>query len=106
MIDEQKLRWLAHKFLCEPVSRSITEVEQGGEAILALLDELQSLRSERTAWRVTAENAEKELAALKASLGYPVAYANPDDMLCADTSFRWVRIGRWTNPVYAMKETP
>ena len=27
-------------------------------AILAMLDELQSLRSERTAWRVTAENAE------------------------------------------------
>jgi len=27
-------------------------------ALLALLDELQSLRSERTAWRVTAENAE------------------------------------------------
>lgn len=27
-------------------------------AILALLDELQSLRSERTAWRVSAENAE------------------------------------------------
>ena len=27
-------------------------------AILAMLDELQTLRSERTAWRVTAENAE------------------------------------------------
>lgn len=30
-------------------------------AILAMLDELQTLRSERTAWRVTAENAEAEL---------------------------------------------
>lgn len=29
-------------------------------ATLALLDELQTLRSERTAWRVTAENAEKD----------------------------------------------
>lgn len=27
-------------------------------AILSLLDELQTLREERTAWRVTAENAE------------------------------------------------
>lgn len=31
-------------------------------AILSLLDELQTLRSERTAWRVTAENAEKDAA--------------------------------------------
>lgn len=29
-------------------------------AILSLLDELQALREERTAWRVTAENAEKD----------------------------------------------
>lgn len=29
-------------------------------AIIALLDELQSLLSERTAWRVSAENAEKD----------------------------------------------
>ena len=29
-------------------------------AILSLLDELQTLREERTAWRVTAENAEKD----------------------------------------------
>lgn len=32
------------------------------QTILALLDELQTLRSERTAWRVTAENAEKDAA--------------------------------------------
>jgi len=31
-------------------------------AILALLDELQSLRSERAAWLVSAENAEKDAA--------------------------------------------
>ena len=41
-------------------------------AILSLLDELQTLREERTAWRVTAENAEAELSAIKASLGEPV----------------------------------
>ena len=77
-------------------------------AILSLLDELQSLRNdrdswadqcsqrvadavdalekleamtqERTAWRVTAENAEEELAALKASLGEPLAWLSVDSI--------------------------
>lgn len=35
------------------------------QTILALLDEIQSLTEERTAWRVTAENAEAELKAIK-----------------------------------------
>lgn len=58
MIDEQALRELANTLISEPVSRSIEEIECAGEFIKVLLDELRSLRSERTAWRVTAENAE------------------------------------------------
>lgn len=61
MVDEQKLRALADQCICHPVSRSIEEIEAAGEAIKSLLEELQTLRSERTAWRVTAENAEAEL---------------------------------------------
>lgn len=33
--------------------------------------EIKQLKSERTAWRVTAENAEKQLEDLKASIGEP-----------------------------------
>ena len=66
MIDEQKLRDLADQLICHPVSRSIEEIEAAGEAIKSLLDELQTLRSERTACRVTAENAEKDAAKWKA----------------------------------------
>jgi len=40
----------------------------------ALKAEIKALKRERTAWRVTAENAEAELAALKASPGEPVAW--------------------------------
>lgn len=58
MVDEQKLRELADQLICHPVSRSIEEIESAGEAIKTMLDELQTLREERTAWRVTAENAE------------------------------------------------
>lgn len=65
MIDEQKLRELGNQFICHPASRHITEIEEGGEAILAMLDELATLRSERTAWRVTAENAEALVADLR-----------------------------------------
>lgn len=43
------------------------------QELKALKAELKSLRSERTAWRVTAENAEKQLEDLKASIGEPVA---------------------------------
>lgn len=81
-MDEEALRALADQCICHPVSRSITEVEEAGSAIIELLDrvkalegieqehrallateqnlldELQTLREERTAWRVTAENAE------------------------------------------------
>ena len=49
-------------------------------AILSLLDELQTLREERTAWRVTAENAEAELSAIKASLGEPLAWLSVDSI--------------------------
>ena len=62
MIDEQALREFANTLISEPVSRSIEEIECAGEFIKVLLDELQSLRSERTAWRATAENAEKDAA--------------------------------------------
>ena len=62
MVDEQKLRELADQLICHPASRSIEEIESAGEAIKSLLDELQTLRSERTAWRITAENAEKDAA--------------------------------------------
>ena len=62
MVDEQKLRELADNLICHPVSRSIDEIEAAGESIKSLLDELQTLRSERTAWRVTAENAEPDAA--------------------------------------------
>lgn len=58
MVDEQKLRKLADQLICHPVSRSIEEIESAGEAIKTMLDELQTLREERTTWRVTAENAE------------------------------------------------
>ena len=49
MVDEQKLRQLAEEFRADAAA-----------AILSLLDELQTMREERTAWRVTAENAEKD----------------------------------------------
>lgn len=66
MIDEQKLRELANTLISEPVSRSISEIEAAGEFIKVLPDELQSLRSERTALLVNEQN-------LRASLGEPVA---------------------------------
>lgn len=66
MIDEKKLRELANTLISEPVSRSIEEIECAGEFIKVLLDELQSLRSERTAWRVSAESAEKDAARYRA----------------------------------------
>jgi hypothetical protein len=31
--------------------------------------------------------------------GQPVAYMNPDD-LCADTAFRWCKLGVFTEPLY------
>ena len=49
MVDEQKLRQLTKEFRAD-----------AADAILSLLDELQTLREERTEWRVTAENAEKD----------------------------------------------
>lgn len=49
MIDEQALREFANTLISEPVSRSIEEIECAGEFILTLLDELATLRSERTA---------------------------------------------------------
>lgn len=72
MIDEQKLRELAEaaKLSIQQLSdMSALEFEaaeakrfefreSAPSAILALLDELATLRQERTAWRVTAENAE------------------------------------------------
>jgi hypothetical protein len=60
MIDEQKLRELAEDMisLSKNGLLELEDVKDAPSAILALLDELQSLRSERTAWRVTAENAE------------------------------------------------
>lgn len=72
MIDEQKLRELAEaanlsiKQRADMTALEFEDAEakrfafreSAPTAILALIDELQSLRSERTAWRVTAENAE------------------------------------------------
>lgn len=79
MIDEQKLRELAeHASLSIQKRADMNEAEFSDSedkrrefrrtapaAILALLDELQSLRSERTAWRVTAENAEEKKTQLQ-----------------------------------------
>ena len=76
MVDEQKLRELAgaaNLGVRELADMNSTEFHAADEqrrkfrheapaAILSLLDELQTLRSERTAWRVTAENAEPDAA--------------------------------------------
>ena len=72
MVDEQKLRQLAiasslsiqqradmneAEFSdCEDMRREFRH--NAPKAILSLLDELHTLREERTAWRVTAENSE------------------------------------------------
>ena len=72
MVDEQKLRQLAIASIlsiqqradmneaefsdCEDMRREFRH--NAPKAILSLLDELQTLRSERTECRVTAENAE------------------------------------------------
>jgi hypothetical protein len=56
-------------------SMRLGDVEAAGRELRRLAGveaELQQAREERTAWRVTAENAEEELAALRASLGEPV----------------------------------
>jgi len=58
MVDEQKLRELADQLICHPVSRSIEEIESAGEAIKSMMDELQQLRSERTALLVNEQNLE------------------------------------------------
>lgn len=71
-MDKEALRELADQLICHPASRSISETEQAGEAIKSLLAEIQSLTEERTAWRVTAENAEAELKAIKEA--EPVAW--------------------------------
>lgn len=60
MVDKQTLREVAqaaingddcaYDILCDDLG--------SGVVVLSLLDELQTLREERTTWRVTAENAE------------------------------------------------
>ena len=77
MVDEQKLRQLAEA--ASLTTKRLVDMSQeefhaadnlrrefkkaaNPAAILSLLDELQTLREERTAWRVTAENAEKDAA--------------------------------------------
>ena len=80
MVDEQKLRQLAEA--ASLTTKRLVDMSQeefhaadnlrrefkkaaNPAAILSLLDELQTLREERTAWRVTAENAEKDAARWK-----------------------------------------
>ena len=46
MSDKDKLRELADQLICHPVSRSIDETEEAGEAIKCLLGELKSLQAE------------------------------------------------------------
>ena len=74
-----ELKALADQCICHPTSRGIDDIEAAGEGLkdliaklenaqgeiralrcteAGLLSELQTLREERTAWRVTAENAE------------------------------------------------
>lgn len=55
MNDKDKLRELADQLICHPVSRSITEIEEAGEAIKCLLGELKSLQAEND--RMAAELA-------------------------------------------------
>lgn len=49
----------------------------GKEILEELSEEIQSLTEERTAWMVTAENAEAELKAIKEA--EPVAWQSPDN---------------------------
>ncbi len=78
MIDEQELRELAeaaekdgdHIYTNPRDSNKWRDIEAwvnvaSPAVVTALLDELATLRQERTAWRVTAENAEKDAARWK-----------------------------------------
>ena len=63
MVDEKRLIELATRVsqLANIEANELAHVMyDASAAILSLLDELKTLRSERTAWRVTAENAEKD----------------------------------------------
>lgn len=83
MIDEQKLRELAEDMisLSKNGLLEIEDVNDAPAAILALLDELATLRSERTALLVNKQNLREELEALRASLGEPVAVIGRDYQL-------------------------
>jgi hypothetical protein len=115
MIDEQNLREvagaavagddIAYDILCEDLG--------SGVVILALLDEMQSLRSERTALLVNEQNLREELEALKAAMGEPVAeiIISDDDFfdkgLADDYAFGRKTRTNGTHQLYALtnKET-
>jgi hypothetical protein len=103
MIDEQKLRELAEDIVPLSVNGLIEfeDVKEASEAILALLDELQSLRSERTALLVNEQNLREDLEALRASLVEPVAWINKDHTY-VELSTPSTVYGSHTIPLYAL----
>ena len=50
-------------------------------------------------------DVEQELEALKRAISEaePVAWANPSDMIDASTSFRWIQISDFSEPLYTLK---
>jgi hypothetical protein len=71
-------------------------------AILSLLDELQTLREERTAWRVTAENAEKDATRYRRAM----SLHHDDFAVCERDGDRWYPIDTDAPIDSAIKEAP
>lgn len=73
----------------------------------ALKVELEAECEETKRWLVKAQNERDARKELEAELERikalePVAWANPNDMIDAGTSFRWICIGDFTEPLYAL----
>ena len=89
--DEQKARDVAYVAAANPA------------AILTLIADLESAQDERRALLATEQNLREELAALKASIGEPVAWLSPGrerlEFSRPDTVY-----GSHTVPLYAIKD--
>lgn len=78
-------------------TKAAVELEQAQAERISLLDELQTLREERTAWRVTAENAEAAVKQARIDAleearsivrGYVIHAGDADRLSCAIESLK------------------
>lgn len=109
MVDEQKLRQLATRVsqLANLEANELAQVmDDASAAILSLLDELQTLREERTAWRVTAENAEAAVKQARIdALEEAAAICKANAAMCSEGVMR-LTLEANAAAIESLKETP